>query len=574
MKRLPIGIEDFEKIRQEDYYYVDKTGMIGDKTDVIRQILEDGCFVTLFTRPRRFGKSLNMSMLEQFFSLNGKPELFEGLQIMGEPELCQKYMGQYPVISLSLKGINAVSYETAFKIAVRGINESAAMVDYLEQSERLTKNDKESYRELLKRDMDEAEFYVSLRELSRLLAKHFDKKVIILIDEYDVPLAKAYENGYYDQMIFTMRNFLEQALKTNRNLQFAVLTGCMRISRESIFTGLNNFQVLSISDVGFDEYFGFTDNEVRQLLCYYRQEQSYRSIREWYDGYRFGNVDVYCPWDVLNHCQKLLADPSVQPQNYWINTSSNDVVRRFIEKSDSGMTRQEIEALIAGEEIEKEICQELTYQDMYANIENIWSVLFMTGYLTYHGKPENNRFCLAIPNLEIRNIFTTQIMEYFRKNVQADGKTLKSFCDALEQGDAETVEEILQQYLKKTISIRDTFVQKQMKENFYHGILLGILGIKERWAVSSNRESGDGYSDIVVETENSEKGMILELKYAQDGNLEQACRKALAQTTEVHYAEILEDQGINEILCYGIAFYKKRCMVMCKKQKSTVFMSK
>ena len=539
MKRLPIGIEDFEKIRQEDYYYVDKTGMIGD-------IIRNGAEVTLFTRPRRFGKSLNMSMLEQFFSLNGKPELFEGLQIMGEPELCQKYMGQYPVISLSLKGINAVSYET----------------------------DKESYRELLKRDMDEAEFYVSLRELSRLLAKHFDKKVIILIDEYDVPLAKAYENGYYDQMIFTMRNFLEQALKTNRNLQFAVLTGCMRISRESIFTGLNNFQVLSISDVGFDEYFGFTDNEVRQLLCYYRQEQSYGSIREWYDGYRFGNVDVYCPWDVLNHCQKLLADPSVQPQNYWINTSSNDVVRRFIEKSDSGMTRQEIEALIAGEEIEKEICQELTYQDMYANIENIWSVLFMTGYLTYHGKTENNRFCLAIPNLEIRNIFTTQIMEYFRKNVQADGKTLKSFCDALEQGDAETVEEILQQYLKKTISIRDTFVQKQMKENFYHGILLGILGIKERWAVSSNRESGDGYSDIVVETENSEKGMILELKYAQDGNLEQACRKALAQTTEVHYAEILEDQGINEILCYGIAFYKKRCMVMCKKQKSTVFMSK
>ena len=567
MKRLPIGIEDFEKIRQEDYYYVDKTGMIGD-------IIRNGAEVTLFTRPRRFGKSLNMSMLEQFFSLNGKPELFEGLQIMGEPELCQKYMGQYPVISLSLKGINAVSYETAFKIAVRGINESAAMVDYLEQSERLTKNDKESYRELLKRDMDEAEFYVSLRELSRLLAKHFDKKVIILIDEYDVPLAKAYENGYYDQMIFTMRNFLEQALKTNRNLQFAVLTGCMRISRESIFTGLNNFQVLSISDVGFDEYFGFTDNEVRQLLCYYRQEQSYGSIREWYDGYRFGNVDVYCPWDVLNHCQKLLADPSVQPQNYWINTSSNDVVRRFIEKSDSGMTRQEIEALIAGEEIEKEICQELTYQDMYANIENIWSVLFMTGYLTYHGKPENNRFCLAIPNLEIRNIFTTQIMEYFRKNVQADVKTLKSFCDALEQGDAEPVEEILQQYLKKTISIRDTFVQKQMKENFYHGILLGILGIKERWAVSSNRESGDGYSDIVVETENSEKGMILELKYAQDGNLEQACRKALAQTTEVHYAEILEDQGINEILCYGIAFYKKRCMVMCKKQKSTVFMSK
>ncbi len=560
MKRLPIGIEDFEKIRQEDYYYVDKTGMIGD-------IIRNGAEVTLFTRPRRFGKSLNMSMLEQFFSLNGKMGLFDGLQIMGEKELCQKYMGQYPVISLSLKGINAASYETAFKIAVRAINEIAAMADYLEHSEKLTENDKESYHELLKRDMDEAEFYVSLRELSRLLAKHFDKKVIILIDEYDVPLAKAYENGYYDQMIFMIRNLLEQALKTNRNLQFAVLTGCMRISKESIFTGLNNFQVLSVADAGFEEYFGFTDDEVRQLLNYYGQEQAYETVREWYDGYRFGNVDVYCPWDVLNHCQKLLADPSVQPQNYWINTSSNDAVRRFIEKSDSGMTRQEVEALIAGEEIEKEICQELTYQDMYANIENIWSVLFMTGYLTYRGKTQNNRFRLAIPNLEIRNIFTTQIMEYFRENVQADGAMLQSFCKSLEQGDAGEVERILQQYLKKTISIRDTFVQKQMKENFYHGILLGILGVKERWAVSSNRESGDGYSDIVVETENSEKGIILELKYAQDGNLEQACRRALEQTTEIHYAEVLEDQGIDDILCYGIAFYKKRCMVMCKKLK-------
>ena len=560
MKRLPIGIEDFEKIRQEDYYYVDKTGMIGD-------IIRNGAEVTLFTRPRRFGKSLNMSMLEQFFSLNGKMGLFDGLQIMREKELCQKYMGQYPVISLSLKGINAASYETAFKIAVCAINEIAAMADYLEHSEKLTQNDKESYQGLLKRDMDEAEFYVSLRELSRLLAKHFDKKVIILIDEYDVPLAKAYENGYYDQMIFMIRNLLEQALKTNRNLQFAVLTGCMRISKESIFTGLNNFQVLSVADAGFEEYFGFTDDEVRQLLNYYRQEQAYETVREWYDGYRFGNVDVYCPWDVLNHCQKLLADPSVQPQNYWINTSSNDAVRRFIEKSDSGMTRQEVEALIAGEEIEKEICQELTYQDMYANIENIWSVLFMTGYLTYRGKTQNNRLRLAIPNLEIRNIFTTQIMEYFRENVQADGAMLQSFCKSLEQGDAGEVERILQQYLKKTISIRDTFVQKQMKENFYHGILLGILGVKERWAVSSNRESGDGYSDIVVETENSEKGIILELKYAQDGNLEQACRRALEQTTEIHYAEVLEDQGIDDILCYGIAFYKKRCMVMCKKLK-------
>ena len=421
MKRLPIGIEDFEKIRQEDYYYVDKTGMIGD-------IIRNGAEVTLFTRPRRFGKSLNMSMLEQFFSLNGKPELFEGLQIMGEPELCQKYMGQYPVISLSLKGINAVSYETAFKIAVRGINESAAMVDYLEQSERLTKNDKESYRELLKRDMDEAEFYVSLRELSRLLAKHFDKKVIILIDEYDVPLAKAYENGYYDQMIFTMRNFLEQALKTNRNLQFAVLTGCMRISRESIFTGLNNFQVLSISDVGFDEYFGFTDNEVRQLLCYYRQEQSYGSIREWYDGYRFGNVDVYCPWDVMNYLRDLQHNPSMKPESYWKNTSDNAIIRSFIDYAGSSITMK-LEKLLSGGYIFQKIEENLTYDYLHSSEDNLWSILYLTGYLTRVRETDiqetipDGTTALMIPNREIKDIFESTIIKWFNESTKRWNRT-------------------------------------------------------------------------------------------------------------------------------------------------------
>lgn len=551
MKRLPIGIEDFEKIRQEDYYYVDKTGMIGD-------IIRNGAEVTLFTRPRRFGKSLNMSMLEQFFSLNGRPELFEGLQIMGEPELCQKYMGQYPVISLSLKGINAVSYETAFKIAVRGINESTAMVDYLEQSERLTKNDKESYRELLKRDMDEAEFYVSLRELSRLLAKHFDKKVIILIDEYDVPLAKAYENGYYDQMIFTMRNFLEQALKTNRNLQFAVLTGCMRISRESIFTGLNNFQVLSISDVGFDEYFGFTDNEVRQLLCYYRQEQSYGSIREWYDGYRFGNVEVYCPWDVINYCDLLKADPNALPQDYWSNTSGNAMVRRFIDKADT-QTRDEIERLIAGDEILKEIRQELTYNELDSSIENLWSVLFTTGYLTQRGQ-EGKKYRLAIPNNEIRELFISQIREWFRDVSRKDGETLDQFCEAFPEQNPEKIEEIFSDYLWNTISIRDTASSK--KENFYHGILLGLLGYKSNWLVKSNAESGIGYSDILVEVPKNRTGIVIELKYAEDGNMDVACEKALQQIEDRDYAAKLKDDGMRNIIKYGIACYKKNCKVM------------
>ena len=555
MKRLPIGIEDFEKIRQEDYYYVDKTGMIGD-------IIRNGAEVTLFTRPRRFGKSLNMSMLEQFFSLNGKPELFEGLQIMGEPELCQKYMGQYPVISLSLKGINAVSYETAFKIAVRGINESAAMVDYLEQSERLTKNDKDSYRELLKRDMDEAEFYVSLRELSRLLAKHFDKKVIILIDEYDVPLAKAYENGYYDQMIFTMRNFLEQALKTNRNLQFAVLTGCMRISKESIFTGLNNLKVLSIADVQFDEYFGFTDSEVKDMLEYYELSDHYDEIKTWYDGYRFGNVDVYCPWDVINYCDELRINAQAQPKNYWSNTSSNEAVKCFVQQSDKGTVRREIEKLVAGECITKEIHQELTYQDMYASVENLWSVLFTTGYLTQLGKTDTNTFQLAIPNMEIRKIFTTQIMAYFKKNVSENGEALEKFCNALKDGNSERVEKGLNDYLKKTISIRDTFVKKQMKENFYHGILLGILGFQEKWSVSSNRESVDGYSDILIETENQEIGIIIEIKYAETGNMEAGCAEALKQIEEKRYEEQFVEEGIEHFLKYGIAFYKKQCKVV------------
>ena len=391
----------------------------------------------------------------------------------------RKIYGAVSVISISLKGINGQSYETAFKMAIRVINEVASGMEYLLQSTRLSENDKSSFRELLKRDMDETALFGSLRELSRLLEKHYGKNTIILIDEYDVPLAKAFENGYYEQMTFLIRNLFEQALKSNRSLKFAVLTGCMRISKESIFTGLNNPKIRSVVDVEFDEYFGFTDAEVRDLLQYYGFLDRYDIVKEWYDGYRFGNIDVYCPWDVLNYCDTIRSDPDALPQNYWINTSSNNAVRVFIEQSDNGTTKREIERLVAGEKIKKEIRQELTYKDMYRSIDNLWSVLFTTGYLTQRGK-EGNEISLAIPNVEIRNIFTSQIMEFFKEQVKEDGHTLNQFCNALEKGDAGEVEQYFTEYLRKTISIRDTFVKKQMKENFYHGIFTGNIRCKRQ----------------------------------------------------------------------------------------------
>lgn len=554
-QKLPIGIDNFEKLRKDNFYYVDKTGLI-------RELLENWGEVNLFTRPRRFGKSLNMSMLQAFFSTEGDPAVFQGLEIMRETKLCEEYMGKYPVISVTLKGINGQTYETAFKMAVRVINEAAAKLEYLLDSPRLSGNDRQNLQELLDREMDEAALFGSIREMSRLLKKHFGMEVIILIDEYDVPLAKAFENGYYDQMIFLIRGMFEQALKTNENLKFAVLTGCMRVSKESIFTGLNNPKIRSVSDVEFDEYFGFTDAEVRSLLEYYDLSDHYDAVREWYDGYRFGNVDVYCPWDVLNYCDVLRTDPEAQPQNFWMNTSGNDAVRVFIEKAENGTTKREIESLIAGEEITKEIRQELTYKDMYESIDNIWSVLFTTGYLTQRGKPDGRRFRLAIPNVEIRNIFTSQIMELFKIRVREDGHMLSQFCDALEKGDAPAVEQYFREYLKKTISIRDTFVRKQMKENFYHGILLGILGVRDKWGISSNRETGDGYSDIVAETENSQTGIIMEIKYAHDGDLTSACLKALQQIEDTNYEEELRAEGIDRVLKYGIACYKKNCRVI------------
>ena len=552
-KMLPLGIENFEKMIQEDYYYIDKTGLI-------IELLQNQSEVTLFTRPRRFGKSLNMSMLKNFFSIHGEKQLFDGLKITKEKELCAKYMQKFPTILISLKGIEALSYESAFEMAVQVVHQAAAKVDYLKNSEKLSKEDKNLFEKLLSSDMNEATFMGSLLKLSYLLEKHHESKTVILIDEYDVPLAKAFTYGYYDQMVNLIRGFLGNALKTNDSLQLAVLTGCMRISKESIFTGLNNFNIMSITDVEFDEYFGFTDDEVKKLLRDYGLSKHYEAIKNWYDGYHFGNVDVYCPWDVICHCRKLLADPEMKPQNYWMNTSSNDIVKKIIEKTDNQTTKREIERLVAGEAVTKELHQELTYEEMYKSIDNIWSVLFTTGYLTQRGRADGNTFQLVIPNMEIRNIYTSQIMNWFKENAAKDGETLEFLCDALYQGNAGKVEECFTAYLRKTISIRDTFARRNLKENFFHGILLGILGMKEQWAVFSNRETGDGYSDIMIETED-DTGIIIEVKYAHDGDLDAGCEEALRQIEDTKYEEELRDEGMERILKYGIACYKKRCKV-------------
>ena len=538
-KRLPVGLENFEQIINDNYYYVDKTGLISE-------LISNGGMVNLFTRPRRFGKTLNMSMLEHFFSIEGDKSIFEGLKISKDTELSEEYMGRYPVIFVSLKGINAGSYDTAFRLTVETIKGAAKKAKVLKTSDKLDDDEKEDYRALLDKDMDEATLFLSLKTLSELLEKHYDSKVILLIDEYDVPLAKAFENGYYDQMVFLIRNLLEQVLKTNNSLKFAVMTGCMRISKESIFTGLNNLKVLSITDERYDEYFGFTDTEVKEMLKYYEIEDHYEEIKSWYDGYCFGSTEVYCPWDVLNYCDKVKDHADSFPENYWINTSSNDAVKKFIQMSDNVTTKREIENLLAGEEITKEIHQELIYPEMYQSLENVWSLLFMMGYLTQRGRVDAKRYKLVIPNLEIRDIFKTQIMEYFKESVAKDGDMLGRFCEALKNGEEKKVEDIFESYLKKTISIRDTFVKKASKENFYHGILLGILGVKEEWYVSSNQESGEGYSDILVETENSETVIVIEVKYANDGNLDQACERALQQIEEKKYDEELRENGVRE----------------------------
>ena len=562
LKKLPIGIENFEEMRREDFYYV-------DKSHVIEQLLTQWGKVNLFTRPRRFGKSLNMSMLQSFFEIGKDKTLFDGLRISDNQELCEKYQGKFPVVSVSLKGINGATYEEARRFLIKTINEEARRLSVLSDSTELDETDHELLTQLKKKEMTNDSLVYSIRELTELLEKHYGSKVIVLIDEYDVPLAKANENGYYDEMVLLIRNLFENALKTNNSLKFAVLTGCLRIAKESIFTGLNNFKVYSITDKSFDETFGFTDAEVRELLRYYGQEKYYETVKEWYDGYRFGNVDVYCPWDVINFCSDHLADPGLEPKNYWANTSGNSVISHFIDSvgKPQKLTRMELEQLVNGGIVQKEINSELTYKELYSSIDNLWSTLFMTGYLTQRGEPSGNRYNLVIPNREIRNIITNHILKMFKENVKDDGKTVSDLCDALLNQNPEKVELIFTEYMKKTISIRDTFAQKPTKENFYHGLLLGILGFKENWSVMSNRESGDGFGDILIRIEDEDVGIVIEVKYADDGNLQGECEKALQQIIDIRYTEALEQEGIHTIIKYGIACYRKKCKVLMRIDK-------
>lgn len=552
-KKLPIGIENFEDMIKENYYYVDKTGLI-------KQLLNERGLVNLFTRPRRFGKSLNMSMLKYFFEIGNDQAIFEGLEISKEKELCDQYQGKFPVISVSLKGAKAGNYEDA-KDMMKYIMAAESRRLYDKMSEdKLSEKQKEQMKSLMSDNMKDTELMTALWILSSILKDYYGKKVIILIDEYDVPLDKAFENNYYNEMIILLRNMLEQSLKTNDNLYMAVLTGCLRIARESIFTGLNNFNIFSITDQYFDEYFGFTDKEVKEILQYYKVPEAFEQTKKWYDGYRFGSTDIYCPWDVINHCRALKIEPDATPQPYWINTSGNYIVKRFIEKANQ-QTRREIEQLIEGKAIQKEIRLELTYNELDSTIENLWSVLFATGYLTQQGKPQGRTYSLIIPNESIRQIFIEQIQEWFKETTRKDENRLKDFCKAFEEGNAEAIEEQFNNYLMKTISIRDTFTIK--KENFYHGVLLGLLSYDPDWYIISNTESGDGYSDIMIEAEQARIGIIIEVKYAENiKTLDKACEKALKQIKEKHYDQKLEEEGYERILNYGIACYKKRCKVL------------
>ena len=556
--RLPVGIEDFAEIRRHGYYYV-------DKTQLIEQVLNRRNKVSLFTRPRRFGKTLNMSMLQHFFEIGTDPKFFQGLSISKNNELCEKHMGKYPVVSISLKSIHADSYAKAKAQLIKLVNREARRVQFLLNSDRLTAVDKALFSELLDREMEEDTLVSSLQELTELLEIHFGQQVIVLIDEYDVPLAKANQNGYYDEMALLLRNFFENVLKTNDSLEFAVLTGCLRIAKESIFTGLNNFKVYSITDTDYDETFGFVDDEVKKMLKSLNQQDHYEEVKEWYDGYRFGNTDVYCPWDVVNYCADHLTTPNATPKNYWLNTSGNEVINHFIDSvgEPQKLAKTQLERLVSGNVVRKRINETITYKELYSTIDNLWSTLFMTGYLTQRGSEDDGRYRLVIPNREIRNIVTDNILSLFQDEVKKDGQMANAFCQALMEGKEKEVERLLTAYMGKTISIRDTFVRKSIKENFYHGILIGILSFKTGWEVLSNRESGSGFSDILIEIDDSDIGIVIEVKYSDDEDqLEKDCKEALKQIKDRDYTQKLRDAGFHKILKYGIACQIKTCKVL------------
>ena len=565
--KLPIGIEFFQEIRTEGFYYVDKTGLIAE-------LLNNWGKVNLFTRPRRFGKSLNLNTLKYFFSYGCDPRLFDGLAISKETELCEKYMGKFPVISLTLKEVSSMDYEGAAAGLSLAIGKEALRFRFLLDSGQLSEDDKKQYAQLTRVGepgqpmfpMTKNTLENSLHTLSYLLCKHYGQKVILLIDEYDVPLDKAQQYGYYEEMTGLIRNLFGYALKTNENLYFAVLTGCLRVAKESIFTGLNNFNVMSITGSRFGEYFGFSDDEVKAMLEYYGLEDKYGLIKEWYDGYCFGSADIYCPWDVINYVYLLRAEPDARPRTFWINSSSNAVIRSLLQKADD-QTMEDLDRLVNGMSVTKTITEELTYRELYDNIDNLWSVLFATGYLTKRAETDLNTYEFVIPNQEIRIIFRDQILSWFQEEARKDAPALDAFCEAFRTGNAPEIEHMFSSYLKQTISIRDTFVRKEKKENFYHGILLGLLSSRRDWVLASNAESGEGYSDILVKIKAASMGIVIELKYSESRNLEAACLHALEQIEQKNYAERLLDDGMTTILKYGIACRRQTCMVRMAADK-------
>ena len=567
--KLPVGIENFEEIRKLGFYYIDKTRLI-------EQLLQGWGKVTLFTRPRRFGKTLNMSMLKSFFEIGTDKTLFDGLYISGNKALCNEHMGKYPVIFLSFKGVEGLTYDEAFDALVRVVGKEISRVSFLADSDKLTMLEREQYKGLTIIEdgsfvFNKDKLISSLQLLSQLLYKHYGQKVVILIDEYDVPLDKAFQNGYYKEMVSLIRGLFGQALKTNEFLQFAVLTGCLRVSKESIFTGLNNFEINSIVDIDHDEQFGFTDDEVMKLLLDYDRSERYPDAKEWYDGYHFGNADIYCPWDVINFAKKLVSDPSARPSAFWINSSGNDMVKRFVDKADQ-TTRDEIEKLVAGGFVEKQLRLDLTYDEIDNTIDNLWSVLFTTGYLTKIGEvkvpdSESYAYKLVIPNKEVREVFILQIQEWFKAVVANDDDTMKLLSKAILDKDEKQIARQLNIVMSRMISILDTKAPDALKENFYHGLLLGLLrGSNPDWLIKSNRESGDGFSDILIEPEDPDAGIVIEVKYAKEmKELDAACKAAMAQIKDKRYDEALRNEDRCDILAYGIAFCRKRCRVVGEK---------
>ncbi|MFR8037713.1 AAA family ATPase [uncultured Clostridium sp.] len=559
--KLPVGIDGFEKIRRNGFYYI-------DKTKLIEQLFLNWGEVNLFTRPRRFGKTLNMSMLKSFFEIGTDTSLFDGLYVSENKELCEQHQGQYPVIFLSLKDVEGLSFSEAKRKCIQLIKREAERFYGLKNSERLLDIDKKNYCRLLDMTVQEEDSDIvssSIKMLSALLYKHYGKKTVILIDEYDVPLDKAFQHGYYKEMVHFIRGLLGEALKTNDSLSFAVLTGCLRVSKESIFTGLNNFKILSITDTRFDEQFGFTDTEVRKLLLDYHLEDRFEEVKEWYDGYRFGNADVYCPWDVINFVDRAKDDKEAKPEAYWINTSGNDLVKRFIDKANK-TTKNEIERLINGEAIEKELRLDLTYEEVDQSIENLWSVLFTTGYLTQSGRNEDGAYRLIIPNREVREVFRLQINEWFKKSIFSNTERLTAFWKAFEEGDTEGVEQYLNRVLSNSISVFDTKARKEEKESSYHNLLVGILTGNADWLVKSNVEAGEGFADIIVETDDPDAGIVAELKYTKNfDDMKMTCQKAIAQIRDRRYQEYLLNDDRKDIRLYGITFCKKRCCAISEK---------